>query len=94
MKTILYLVVLLIVAGFAVTFAYKNPGDVAISYYGFHGEWRLVVVLLVTFIAGALFGLLLTVISNLKVRRQLSQAKREVKKSTQELSAVKSLSAE
>jgi len=94
MKTILYLVVLVIAVVFGLTFAYKNPGDVAISYYGFNGEWRLVVVLLVTFIAGALFGLLLTVISNLKVRRQLSRAKREVKKTTQELSAVKSLSAE
>ncbi len=94
MKTILYLVVLAVAAIFGLTFAYKNPGDVAINYYGFQGEWRLVVVLLVTFIAGALFGLLLTIISNLKVRRQLSQVKREAKKTNEELSAVKSLSAE
>ncbi len=92
MKTILYLCVLLAVVVFGLTFAHKNPGDVAISYYGFSGEWRLIIVLLVTFIAGALFGLLLTAISNLKVRRQLSQAKREIKKTSKELSAAKSLS--
>lgn len=94
MKTILYLCILLVVVVFGLTFAHKNPGDVAISYYGLSGEWRLVVVLLVTFISGALFGLLLTIISNLKVRRKLSQAKREIKKTTQKLSAVKSISAE
>lgn len=94
MKTILYLCILLVVVVFGLTFAHKNPGDVAISYYGLSGEWRLVVVLLVTFISGALFGLLLTIISNLKVRRKLFQAKREIKKTTQKLSAVKSISAE
>jgi uncharacterized membrane protein YciS (DUF1049 family) len=95
MKTILYLCVLLVVVIFGLTFAHKNPGDVAISYYGFSGEWPLTVVLLVTFVVGALFGLLLTAISNIKIRRKLSQAKREIKKTSQELSAAnKSLSAE
>jgi len=91
MKKFAYIILLLLVMVFGFTFTYKNPQTVEVLYYGgLQWEGPLSLLLLGAVIVGALIGALCLLISNLKVRRRLSRAKRETRHSQQELSAVRS----
>jgi len=61
-------------------FALKNTDPVAVTFYG---TWvvqsvPLIVVMLSTFVLGALFGLLLTVPGSLRRRREVARLKKEL----------------
>ncbi|MBU4609949.1 LapA family protein [Achromobacter sp. GG226] len=60
-------------------FALKNTDPVTVRFYADHlvTEVPLIVVMLSTFVVGAIFGLLLTVPANLRRRRELAKVRRE-----------------
>lgn len=60
-------------------FALKNTDPVTVRFYADHlvAEVPLIVVMLATFVIGAIFGLLLTVPANLRKRRELAKVRRE-----------------
>jgi putative membrane protein len=61
-------------------FAYKNMNLVEVTFFDgvSMAQVPLVVVMLVTFVLGTLFGLLLTVPSVVRRRRELSRSRREL----------------
>jgi putative membrane protein len=72
LRTALFIVLL----GLAV----KNDEAVKLKYFfGLEWETSLVVLLLVFFAAGALAGVFATVVSSIKLRREISRLKRELR---------------
>ncbi|MVW72343.1 MULTISPECIES: lipopolysaccharide assembly protein LapA domain-containing protein [unclassified Bordetella] len=63
-------------------FALKNTGPVEVNFYGDHvlQDVPLIVVMLVTFVVGTIFGLLLTVPAALRRRREAMRLRREVER--------------
>jgi uncharacterized integral membrane protein len=61
-------------------FALKNTNPVAINFYGDYimHDVPLIVVMLVTFVVGAIFGLLLTVPAAMRRRREAVRLRREL----------------
>jgi uncharacterized integral membrane protein len=61
-------------------FALKNTDPVAVKFYGAYvvNNVPLIVVMLVTFVVGALFGLLLTVPAAMRRRREALRLRREL----------------
>jgi uncharacterized integral membrane protein len=61
-------------------FALKNTNPVAINFYGDYimHDVPLIVVMLVTFVVGAIFGLLLTVPAAMRRRREAIRLRREL----------------
>jgi uncharacterized integral membrane protein len=61
-------------------FAYKNMNLVEVTFFDgvSMGQVPLIVVMLVTFVLGTVFGLLLTVPSVLRRRRELNRSRREL----------------
>jgi uncharacterized integral membrane protein len=61
-------------------FALKNTNPVAINFYGDYimHDVPLIVVMLVTFVVGAFFGLLLTVPAAMRRRREAVRLRREL----------------
>lgn len=77
MKKLLYAVIFLVVFVVGLTFAAKNPQDVAISYYfGVDLELPLTVVLLGTLVAGVLIGYVFALAGSYR-RYRRRQARRE-----------------
>lgn len=63
-------------------FAVKNTDPVKVNFYADYAVQNvpLIVVMLVTFVAGALFGLLLTVPVAMRRRREAARLRREVER--------------
>ena len=63
-------------------FALKNTDPVTVRFYAEHlvTELPLIVVMLVCFVVGALFGLLLTVPAGMRRRRELARTRRELER--------------
>lgn len=63
-------------------FALKNTDPVTVRFYAEHlvTEIPLIVVMLVCFVVGALFGLLLTVPAGMRRRRELARTRRELER--------------
>ena len=61
-------------------FAYKNMNLVEVTFFDgvSMGQVPLIVVMLVTFVLGTIFGLLLTVPSVIRRRRELNRSRREL----------------
>lgn len=61
-------------------FALKNTNPVAVNFYNDYvvHDVPLIVVMLVTFVVGALFGLLLTVPASMRRRREAVRLRREL----------------
>jgi putative membrane protein len=61
-------------------FAYKNMNPVEVTFFDgvSMGQVPLIVVMLVTFVLGTMFGLLLTVPSVIRRRRELNRSRREL----------------
>jgi len=63
-------------------FALKNTGPVAVNFFGDYvlQDVPLIVVMLVTFVVGTVFGLLLTVPAAMRRRREAVRLRRELER--------------
>lgn len=70
----------LIVFVVVLMFALKNTAPVAVAFFGDYAipSVPLIVVMLTTFVLGALFGLLLTVPASIRRRREAAKLRREL----------------
>ncbi len=92
MRRLFYLLLILILLVFGISFSLKNPQVVSIDYYfGIAWSGRMSWLLLVVLAVGACLGVLLTSSWALRSKRQLSKAKREVRKMEQEVSNLRAL---
>ena len=92
MKLFFFLLLFVAVVAFGLTFSLKNPQLVEINYYpDVVISSPLVVVLLVTLLLGVLIGLLAMSLSQLRRRRELSRARKEVLKLTEEVQNLRAL---
>lgn len=92
MKLFFYLLLFVAVVAFGLTFSLKNPQLVEINYYpDIVIAAPLVVVLLVTLLLGVVIGVLVMSMSQLRKRRQLSRAKKEILKLTEEVQNLRAL---
>ncbi|WP_454689437.1 LapA family protein [Achromobacter aloeverae] len=72
LRLIVFIVVLM--------FALKNTNPVAVNFYNDYvvHDVPLIVVMLITFVVGAIFGLLLTVPASMRRRREAQRLRREL----------------
>ena len=92
MKLFFYLLLFVAIVAFGLTFSLKNPQLVEINYYpDIIISAPLVVVLLVTLLLGVVIGVLVMSMSQLRKRRQLSRAKKEILKLTEEVQNLRAL---
>lgn len=92
MKLFFFLLLFVAVVAFGLTFSLKNPQLVEINYYpDVVISTPLVVALLVTLLLGVLIGLLAMSLSQLRRRRELSRARKEVLKLTEEVQNLRAL---
>ena len=70
----------LIVFVVVLMFALKNTAPVAVAFFGVYeiASVPLIVVMLTTFVLGAVFGLLLTVPASIRRRREAAKLRREL----------------
>lgn len=84
MRKLFYVLLIAVVMVFGLTFVYKNQQAVSIDYYGatwgFSWSGPLALLIVVTFIAGALIGYLFIALSNLRLRGKLMSSTRKLKK--------------
>lgn len=92
MKLFVYLLLVLIVLLFGISFALNNSSPVTVSYY-FGLEWSgsLSVLLVVTLAIGALLGVVFTLGWVVRAKRQAAQARRESVQLEREASGLRSL---
>ena len=92
MKLFFFLLLFAAVVAFGLTFSLKNPQLVEINYYpDVVVSSPLVVVLLVTLLLGVLIGIMVMLISHLRRRRELSRARKEILKLTEEVQNLRAL---
>jgi len=92
MKLFFFLLLFVAVVAFGLTFSLKNPQLVEINYYpDVVISTPLVVALLVTLLLGVLIGILVMSLSQLRRRRELSRARKEVLKLTEEVQNLRAL---
>jgi len=92
MKLFFFLLLFVAVVAFGLTFSLKNPQLVEINYYpDVVISSPLVVVLLVTLLLGVLIGILVMSLSQLRRRRELARARKEVLKLTEEVQNLRAL---
>ena len=87
---VFYIVLLIAVAVLAVIFAVQNSAPITVSFFGWSAQASMSIVLVLTFAAGILIGMLLLFPSIWKRMRALSAQKRktsEARKETQETKA-------
>ncbi len=86
MKLFLYLLLFIVIVAFGLTFSLKNPQTIELNYYpDIALTAPLVVVLLVTLLLGMLIGVLTTLMPQLRRKRELQRAKKEIRKLGKEL---------
>lgn len=86
MKLFLYLLLFIVIVAFGLTFSLKNPQTIELKYYSDIALTApLVVVLLVTLLLGMLLGMLTTLMPQLRRKRELQRAKKEIRKLGKEL---------
>ena len=72
MKKLIYVVLIVAVALFGLTFSYKNHQFVELNYYfGLHFQGRLPLLLLITFALGLLVGYIAALFHGFNARRKL-----------------------
>ena len=76
---ILYVVFIVTTVFIGLTFTYMNSQMVEIRYLSFHAELDLVILLVYTLVLGTTIGFFACLLSSLKVRRDLSKAKKVLK---------------
>jgi len=86
MKLFLYLLLFIAITAFGLTFSLKNPQTIEINYYpDIVLTAPLVIVMLVTLLLGMLIGMLTTLMPQLRRKRELLRAKKEIRKLGKEL---------
>ena len=94
MKLFFYLLLFIIIVAFGLTFSLKNPQLIEINYYpDIVISAPLVVVLLVTLLLGGLIGMFTMSVSQLRRRRELARARKEIHKLSEEVQKLRSLPA-
>jgi len=97
---VFYIVLLIAVAILAVIFAVQNSVPITVSFFGWSAQASMSIVLVLTFAAGILIGMLLLFPSIWKRMRELSAQKKKTNeakklvKETQEAQALSSSEAE
>ena len=75
MKKLLYVVLVVVVALFGLTFSYKNHQVIEVDYYfGLHFQGQLPLLLFITFALGLLAGYVTALLRGLNARRKWSKA--------------------
>lgn len=92
MKRILYGVIAALVVFLGLGFAYKNAALVTVRYYG-GLAWQspLAIVLLVVFSFGIILGFIASLNRVIRLRRQLSVARKQVRHMEQEVANLRAL---
>ena len=76
MKKLLYVVLVVVVALFGLTFSYKNHQVIEVDYYfGLHFQGQLPLLLFITFALGLLAGYGVALLNGLNARRKWSKAR-------------------
>lgn len=92
MTKLIYLIVLVIVIFFGLTFTLNNPQDVEVNYYfGLHWDGPLSLLLVFTLGVGAIIGFLGSIGLLMRVNRRLARARREIQKAEQEVTNLRAL---
>jgi putative membrane protein len=92
MKRLLYLLLALVVSLAGITFTYKNPEPVELSYYfGIHWTSPLSFMLLTTLTVGIALGLFASLAMLARMQRQLLLARRENRQLEQEVNNLRAL---
>lgn len=92
MKRFFYLLLAIIVLFLGLSFAYKNATIVNLNYYlGVHWASPLSFMLLVAFSLGVLFGFFASLGMVIRLQRQLSQARKEIRQIEHEVINLRSL---
>ena len=92
MKFFIYLLLFIVIAVFGLTFTLKNASPVALHYYpDLVITAPLSVVLLVTLMLGVLIGWLVTWSVTLRKKRELSRARKEIRKLDQEVQNLRNI---
>lgn len=79
MTKLLYIIIIIIAVFVGLTFTYMNNQTVELKYLSFSREINLSLLLLSTLIFGVVVGFVASLLSSLKVRRNLSKAKKEIR---------------
>jgi len=92
MKKLLYFVVFVVFALFAVTLYLKNPQTIPINYY-FNVNWQasLFWVIMLPFFAGMLLGVLVMGLSVFKNKRQVGKSKKALAKVEKEVESLRAV---
>ncbi len=78
MKKFLYLILVLVLSLFGVTFTIQNPQDILVQYYmGIAWTGPLAIIVLVSLISGVIVGLLIGLAKNVGLRRKYSKLMKE-----------------
>ncbi len=92
MKLFLYLLLFIVIVAFGLTFSLKNPQLIELNYYpDVVISSPLTVVLLVTLLLGVLIGVLAMSVSKLRKGRELTRARKEILKLSEEVQSLRSL---
>ena len=92
MKVFLYLLLAFVALLFGISFALRNATSVTVTYYfGLHWTGSLSVLLVVTLAIGALMGVLFTLGWVVKMKRQVSHARREAAQLEREAASLRPL---
>ncbi|MFZ0487901.1 MAG: LapA family protein [Arenicellales bacterium] len=92
MKVFLYLLLALMALLFGISFVLKNSKAVEVTYYfGLDWSGSLSALLVITLAAGALLGVLFTLGWVVKMKRQVSHARRELAQLEREASSLRPL---
>ncbi len=92
MKRLFYLLLILVLLIFGISFSLKNPQVVTLDYYfGLAWSGKMSWLLLVVLALGACLGVLLTSTWALRAKRRLSKVRREVRKMEQEVNNLRAL---
>ncbi|WP_423906575.1 LapA family protein [Candidatus Spongiihabitans sp.] len=79
MIKLLYVIVIIITVFIGLTFTYMNSQMVELKYLSFRKEINLALLLICTLTLGVFAGFFASLLSSLKVRRNLSKVKKELK---------------
>ncbi|MHB8253935.1 MAG: LapA family protein [Acidiferrobacter sp.] len=92
MKRILYGIIAVLVVFLGLGFAYKNAADVTVRYYG-GLAWQapLAIMLLAVLVLGVALGFIASLNRMVRLRRQLSVVRKQVRHMEQELANLRAL---
>ncbi len=85
MKSILYILLIIVLAIFAVTFTMYNQGDVALDFIFFEGEFKIALVILASVLFGLFLGWIAGVIPSLGKGRQLRKVQKKLQNTEKEV---------